>query len=126
MSFFGFVLSKLDVAFIPPQNAKTQLPFLAVTFSISILALLHTDGHFSPSLGSIPVFGHKQPDQNIPRKESHPPAIPLTVQSLWLGCLSKSNYTINMPLKSFVPLGKKTTQIEEWGSSRQANLTLKA
>lgn len=108
MSFFGFVLlSKLDVAFILPQNAKTQLPFLAVTFSISILALVHTDGHFSPSLGSIPVFGHTQPDQNIPRKECHPLAIPLTVQSLWLGCLSKEQLYYKHAIKIFRSFGKE-------------------
>lgn len=56
-----------------------------MSFSISILALLHTDGHLSPSLGSLPVFGHKQPEQNIPRKESHRLAVSLTVQSSVLG-----------------------------------------
>lgn len=127
MSFFGFVLSsKLDVAFILPQNAKTQLSFL----SRCDFFHLHTGSstHWWPFqfLGSTPVFGHKEPDQNIPRKESHRLAIPLTLQSAWLGCLSKSNYSINMPLKSFAPLGKKTTQIEEWASSNQTNLTLKA
>lgn len=89
--------------------------FLTVTFSISKLALLHTDGHFSPSLDSTPVFGHKEPDQNIPRKESHRLAIPLTDQSSWLGCLRKNNYSINKTLKCSVPLRKKTTQTEEWG-----------
>lgn len=58
MRILGFVLlSKLDVAFIFPQKAKTQFfSFLAVTFSLSKLALVHTYGHLSPFLGSIPVI----------------------------------------------------------------------
>ena len=72
MSLFGLgLLSKLDVAFILlPQKAKHTFFFfsyLVVTFSISKLAPLHTDGHLSPW---VPFQLCSQPERNPPKERT--------------------------------------------------------
>lgn len=70
LSGLGF-FSKLDVAFILlPQKAKRKFFFfsyLAVTFSISKLASLHTDDHLSPW---VPLQLCSQPERNLPKERT--------------------------------------------------------
>ena len=70
MSLFGLgLLSKLDVAFILlPQKAKhIFFSYLAVTFSISKLAPLRTDGHLS---SWVPFQLCSQPERNPPKERN--------------------------------------------------------
>lgn len=117
MSLFGLVLlSKWDVAFILPQKAKHSFGFFFLSshdfFHLQTGSSTHWWSLKSFFFGFHASYAQKRPEKNLARKEPHRLEVHPTVQSSLSGCLSNSNCSINMLLKSFFPSGKKTTHLE--------------